>query len=299
MADSFGAAEGLAARGLIDAALQEDLGEAGDVTSNALIPGDAISRLAIVARRPGVIAGLPIAGLVFERMGVDVDVAVQRADGSEVEGGTTIATLDGPTRALLTGERTVLNFLTHLSGVATLTRQFVDAVAGTRAEILDTRKTIPGWRVLQKYAVRCGGGANHRIGLFDAVLIKDNHLAAWREAEPGGGSLAGAVRHVRSVTPAGTPVEIEVDSLAQLQDVLEAAPEIVLLDNMSPELMREAVALRDRMSPRTQLEASGGVSLATVRSIAETGVERISIGALTHSAPALDIAFDWAGAERA
>jgi nicotinate-nucleotide pyrophosphorylase (carboxylating) len=296
MTTSLGAAEGLAARALIDAALQEDLGEAGDVTSNAMIPGGSHSRLAIVCRKPGVIAGLPIVQLVFDRMGVEVELTVERADGSIVEGGTTIAVLSGPTRGLLTGERTVLNFLTHLSGVATLTRQFVKAVAETRAVILDTRKTIPGWRVLQKYAVRCGGGTNHRMGLFDAVLIKDNHLAAWRDAAQEDGGLAAAIRHSRSLVRPGMRIEIEVDTLAQLEDALAAAPEIVLLDNMSPAQLRAAVELRDRLSPATQLEASGGVTLETVREIAGTGVDRISIGALTHSAPALDIAFDWAGA---
>jgi len=187
----------------------------------------------------------------------------------------------------------VLNFLTALSGVATLTRRFVDETAGTRARIYDTRKTWPGWRVLQKYAVRCGGGVNHRMGLFDAVLIKDNHLAAWRESQGAAGTLAAAVKHVRANTPPGTSVEIEVDSLEQLADALSAAPEIVLLDNLDADRMREAVSLRDRLSPGTELEASGGVTLETVGAIARTGVERISAGALTHSAPALDIAFDW------
>lgn len=211
-------------------------------------------------------------------------------DGERVDRGTIIAEVDGPLFQLLVAERTMLNFLTHLSGIATLTRKFVDAVAGTRAKILDTRKTLPGWRLLQKYAVRCGGGANHRLGLYDGVLIKDNHLAAWTQSK----SIAAAVEAARNRWP-NVPVEVEVESLAQLQDALAGSPSIVLLDNMSCATMAEAVALRDRLAPGVQLEASGGVSLDNVAEIARTGVDRISIGALTHSAPALDLAFDWKG----
>ena len=183
----------------------------------------------------------------------------------------------------------MLNFMTHLSGIATLTKTFVDCVKGTRARILDTRKTLPGWRLLQKYAVRCGGGLNHRMGLYDGVLIKDNHLAAWTESA----SIAEAVRSARSLSPAGISIEVEVDTLPQLRDALQGSPDIVLLDNMTVETLSEAVAIRDRVAPNVQLEASGGVNLGTVTAIAQTGVERISVGALTHSAPALDLGFDW------
>jgi nicotinate-nucleotide pyrophosphorylase (carboxylating) len=192
-------------------------------------------------------------------------------------------------RALLTGERTALNFLQRLSGVATLTRRYVDA-AGSRAKILDTRKTTPGWRVLEKYAVRCGGGHNHRMGLFDGILIKDNHLAALGR-EPG--AITKAVSAARAEAGGGLPVEIEVDRLEQLEEALACRPEIILLDNMSDEQMREAVARRAAVAPGVQLEASGGITLERIPAIAATGVDRISVGALTHSAPALDIALDY------
>jgi nicotinate-nucleotide pyrophosphorylase (carboxylating) len=296
----FGAAESAAAEQLIALALREDLADSGDLTSRALIPAALRGRVAVVMRRPGVLAGLPLIERVFAALDAGVDVELLRLDGQRVQRDDVVAEISGPTRALLSGERTVLNFLTALSGVATLTRRFVDETAGTRARIYDTRKTWPGWRVLQKYAVRCGGGVNHRMGLFDAVLIKDNHLAAWRDDRGAAGTLAAAVQHVGAHTPPGTSVEIEVDSLEQLADALQAAPEIVLLDNMDTDQIAEAVALRDRVSPRTELEASGGVSLEAVAAIARTGVERISVGALTHSAPALDIAFDWSvGAQQA
>lgn len=284
-------AERADAERLIQLALQEDLGERGDLTSQVLIPPEARGCVQIVARRAGVVAGLPVVKLVFEQLEGRVQLDVRTSDGAAVAPGAVIAELSGPVQSLLTGERTALNFLTHLSGVASLTRQFVEAVAGTRAVILDTRKTLPGYRRLQKYAVRCGGGCNHRLGLFDAVLIKDNHLAAW--ATDPAHTLAEAVRAARSRVPPDVTVEIEVDSLTQLRQVLPAEPDIVLLDNMSASDMREAVALRNQLAPGVLLEASGGVTLATVRSIAETGVERISVGTLTHSAPALDLAFDW------
>lgn len=276
---------------LIRLALEEDLGTSGDITSTTLIPADAQGAVQIAARRAGVLAGLPLVALVFEQLDPSVQLEIRASDGTVVRPGAVIAELSGPVRSLLTGERTALNFLTHLSGIASLTRQFVDAVAGTRAVILDTRKTLPGYRRLQKYAVRCGGGRNHRQGLFDAVLIKDNHLAAW-STDPAH-TLADAIRAARSRVPSDVTVEIEVDSLTQLREALPAGPDMVLLDNMPPPEMREAVALRNQMAPGVLLEASGGVTLANVRSIAETGVERISVGTLTHSAPALDLAFDW------
>ena len=288
----FGPDERHAAQVLIDLALAEDLRDAGDITSTALIDASARGVVAVVARENGVLSGLPVAEQVMAAVDPDVEFKQLAIDGQRIVAGTTVATLTGRVRSLLAGERTILNFVTHLSGVATLTHTFVDAVSGTRAQILDTRKTLPGWRVLQKYAVRCGGGVNHRLGLFDAVLIKDNHLAAWSNA-PGHPGLAAAIERARQMTGHGTPIEVEVDTLDQLRDVLPAAPDYVLLDNMTPETLHEAVMIRDQMAPAVLLEASGGVTLATVRAIAESGVDRISVGALTHSAPALDVGFDW------
>lgn len=279
---------------LIDLALAEDLGEAGDITTRALIPDNECASVQIVARQAGVVAGVPLAVQVFAKVDPAVAVDVRINDGQAVRGGSIVAELTGPLPSLLTGERTALNFLTHLSGVASLTRLFADAVAGTRAGVYDTRKTLPGWRVLEKYAVRVGGGRNHRVGLFDMVLIKDNHLAGWLANEPGR-TIAGAVRAARACVGPNVPVEVEVESLEQLRDALTGRPDIVLLDNMSCALLREAVAIRDATAPAVELEASGGVTLETVAEIARTGVERISAGALTHSAVALDLAFDWAG----
>jgi nicotinate-nucleotide pyrophosphorylase (carboxylating) len=294
MLTGFGQSERAAAETLIGLALAEDLAEAGDLTSNALIAANEAGEVNVVARKPGVIAGEPIGALVFERLFPPAKWTRVVADGERVSPGAVIATVSGPLRTLLTGERTALNFLTHLGGIASLTRQFVDAAAGTRARILDTRKTHPGYRILEKYAVRCGGGTNHRMGLYDGVLIKDNHLAGWSEYHRGG-TLADAVRQAQKSCGPGVSLEVEVDTLEQLEDVLRAAPQIVLLDNMSPDQMRRAVEIRDRTQPGTLLEASGGVTLETIPAIARTGVERISSGALTHSAPALDIAFDWKG----
>ncbi len=291
MEQSFGNEERLRAIDLIACALEEDLRGASDLTSVALVPEDQPGTVQIVARRRGVVCGLPIVAAVFEKVDHAVEIDLLARDGELVEPGRVLANLTGPVRGLLTGERTVLNFLTALSGVATLTRQFVEAVAGTRALILDTRKTWPGWRSLQKYAVRCGGGTNHRIGLYDGILIKDNHLASWRTHSPDG-SVAAAIRHARNRWP-GKPVEVEVDTIGQLNDALHERPEIVLLDNMQLDQLREAIAVRDRFAPGVLLEASGGVNLGTIAAIAATGVERISIGAVTHSAPAMDIAFDW------
>jgi nicotinate-nucleotide pyrophosphorylase (carboxylating) len=283
-----------AAGTLISLAFEEDLGAAGDLTSAALIDPAARATVQVVARQPGVLAGVPLIADVFGRLDPRVTVEARASDGDRLERGTIVADVSGPVRSLLTGERTMLNLLTHLSGIATQTRRYVDAVAGCRAVLLDTRKTLPGYRRLQKYAVRCGGGCNHRMGLYDAILIKDNHLAAWTSA--GGRTIADAIATARSAAPAGVTVEIEVDSLVQLQAALPLGPDIVLLDNMPPPLLRQAVALRDELAPGVLLEASGGITLDTVRAVAETGVDRISVGALTHSAPGLDLAFDWSGA---
>ncbi len=288
----FGEIEREAAAQLIALALAEDLGTSSDLTTEALIPPDQTGSVEIVARASGVLAGLPVVEMVLTEVDATVEFRSQTGDGELLAPGQVMAQISGPVRSLLAAERTCLNFLSHLSGVATLTRQYVEAIAGSHADIYDTRKTLPGWRALEKYAVTAGGGKNHRMGLYDMILIKDNHLAGWRAAD-GDHSLASAVRAAQTHAPAGTDIEIEVDTLEQLADALVGEPDIVLLDNMSLDQMREAVALRNERAPGVELEASGGVSLETVAAIAATGVERISVGALTHSAPALDLAFDW------
>ncbi len=255
--------------------LAEDVG-AGDVTSTAVIDEDAVCEARIVVKEPGVVCGLRAVAAVFDALGTRLEPLV--ADGDRVEPGP-VACVEGPARAVLTGERLALNLLGRLSGIATLTRRYVDAVDGTGATILDTRKTTPGLRELEKEAVRCGGGTNHRLGLDDGVLIKDNHL----RLAP---SIAEAVRRARST---GLPVEVECDALEQVGEGLAAGADRILLDNMSLDELRAAVSLA---AGRTELEASGGVSLDTVRAIAETGVDFISVGALTHSAPALDVSLE-------
>jgi len=279
--------EQAACRRLVELALAEDLGPTGDRTSAALIPADQAAAAAFVARTGGVVAGLPAARIVCEAVG-PLRFEPRVNDGDRVERGAVLATVSGTLRDILAAERTALNFLQRLSGVATLTRKYVDAVAGLRAKVLDTRKTTPGWRLLEKYAVRMGGGTNHRIGLYDGILIKDNHLAGL------GGDIPKAIAAARGFPGnAGLPVVVEVETLDQLDAALPCRPEVVLLDNMTTETMRAAVARRDVVAPGTLLEASGGVNLVTIRDIAATGVDRISVGALTHSAPALDIALDY------
>jgi nicotinate-nucleotide pyrophosphorylase (carboxylating) len=276
----------------------------GDCTSAALVPEDAIGRAEVVVRQPGTIAGLPAAAIVLAEIGPQIRWLCRVEEGSRVEPGRRVARIEGPARGMLTAERTLLNLLGRLSGIATLTQRYVERIAGTRARIYDTRKTTPGWRRLEKYAVRVGGGRNHRTGLFDAVLIKDNHLAFAADSAFGGPapfSPAAAVRQAREWlrdraadgVPSGMIVEVEVDTLQQLDEVLPAGPDIVLLDNMSPDQLREAVARRDAAYPEVELEASGGIDLETVRAVAQTGVERISIGALTHAAVSLDLGLDW------
>jgi len=281
-----------AARVLAGMSLQEDLRDVGDVTSLSTIPADLTATVNIVSRQHGVVCGLVVLPIVFSELSASVTARFYVHDGDPVTEQTLIASITGPVRALLTGERTVLNFMTLLSGIASRTAMFVAEVQHTKAVILDTRKTFPGYRLLQKYAVRCGGGTNHRMGLYDGILIKDNHIAA-----RGDSTCAAAVKDSRRYARAhnlNPKIEIEVDSLEQLHDALTEAPEIILLDNMSPATMKQAVAIRDISASRsTQLEASGSVTLQTVRAIAESGVDRISIGSLTHSSPALDIGFDW------
>lgn len=277
---------------LLDAAFQEDLHDAGDITSQSIISAGTAARASVTLRQPGVIAGLPIANrLCEEDSGLSIELRVK--DGQQCQAGQTLAIIEGDLRGLLSIERTMLNILGRLSGIATLTRQYVDAIADTNAVICDTRKTTPGLRNLEKYAVRCGGGTLHRLGLFDAALYKDNHLAGI-PLDQLGGRLAEAARQVRERHEVRF-VEVEVDNFDQLQIVLNIERgliDFVLLDNMPPDKLREAVRMRDALNPAVKLEASGGVNLNTVRAIAESGVDRISVGALTHSAPCLDIGLD-------
>lgn len=269
---------------MLERALAEDLGRAGDITSGATIPADHRAVGRVVARAPGRIAGLAQATRAFTLLDPAVEVRLIVHDGADVAAGGVLAEVAGPTRSLLGAERTCLNLLGLLSGVATATAAMVRRIEGTRAGIVDTRKTLPGLRALQKYAVRCGGGANHRFGLDDAVLIKDNHVAAV-------GSVAGAIKAARSAVGHMVKIECEVDTLDQLDEALAAGVDAVLLDNMTPDHLRAAV---DRVSGRCITEASGGVTPETVRAIAESGVDLISMGWLTHSAPQLDIGFDLA-----
>lgn len=287
----FGEAEAQNAGTLIDLALAEDLGQVGDITSTATIPSQAQGHAHFVARAPGVLAGLPVVERLVDHFQLGSGWSPHRTDGQRLEKGNVIADIAGPVRSILALERTALNFLQRLSGIATLTAWFVEAVEGTPAGIYDTRKTTPGWRVLEKYAVRCGGGRNHRMGLHDAILIKDNHLA-WLRWRGGADPIAPAVAAARAHALESTVIEVEVDSLEQLDCALRCGPDIILLDNLGPEALIEAVGRRNAVAPEIELEASGGVTLETVRDLARTGVDRISVGALTHSAPALDIALD-------
>jgi nicotinate-nucleotide pyrophosphorylase (carboxylating) len=267
---------------LVRRALDEDLLGGLDVTSVATVPFDQEGVADVVARQHGVVAGLPVAAAVFE-LAADDDVVVtmHAADGDEVLPGDKVLTATGLTRTLLTAERTALNIACHLSGIATQTRTWVDAVSGTKARILDTRKTTPGLRALEKYAVRCGGGSGYRMGLSDAAMVKDNHVVA-------AGGVANAYRAVRETFP-DVPVEVECDSVEQVRAAIEAGADLLLLDNMTTPQLREAVAAA---AGRARLEASGGLSLARAREVAEAGVDYLSVGALTHSAPVLDLGFD-------
>jgi nicotinate-nucleotide pyrophosphorylase (carboxylating) len=287
----FGPSEARNADALLAMALAEDLGQVGDMTSAATIPSKARGNARFVARAPGVLAGLPVVVRLLEQFQLTAGWKPYSSDGNELQQGTVIAELGGPMRSILALERTALNFLQRLSGIATLTARFVAAVQGTGAVILDTRKTTPGWRTLEKYAVRCGGGRNHRMGLFDAVLIKDNHLA-FLQSQGRDGAIAAAIAAARAHAPGAAFLEIEVDSLEQFEHALACKPDIILLDNLGPEALAQAVRRRDEVAPEIELEASGGVNLETVAALARTGVDRISAGALTHSAPALDIALD-------
>ncbi len=270
-------------REIVRRALAEDLGRAGDITTNSVVGPDVILSAAVKAREGGRIAGIDLAAAVFRELDAEIELRVEKGDGCDVVGGDEILFVEGNARAVLTAERTALNFLGHLSGVATATRSLVEAVRGTRAQVCCTRKTTPGLRSLEKYAVRVGGGTNHRFGLDDAVLIKDNHIAI-------GGGIEPAVRAARSKIGHMVKLEVEVDTLEQLDQALAAGAEIILLDNMAPEQLREAVK---RNAGRAVLEASGGIHLESVRAVAEAGVDLISSGWITHSAACLDLGLDF------
>jgi nicotinate-nucleotide pyrophosphorylase (carboxylating) len=267
---------------LLELGLAEDLGP-GDATSQALIPPTAQGSARLEARHALCAAGLPVAAEVFARLGARLEAQVD--DGAQLDAGAIAARVTGPARAILAGERTALNFLQRLCGIATLTRRYCEAVRGTRAQIVDTRKTTPGWRTLEKYAVRCGGGANHRIGLYDGILIKDNHIAAV-------GGVADAVKRAREHGSRHLRIRVEVESLDQARAALEAGADGLLIDNQPAEAIRAIVEL---VAGRARTEASGGINLQTVAGVARTGVDEISVGALTHSAPAADLALEWEG----
>lgn len=268
---------------VIEAALAEDIGS-GDITSAAVIPADLHFHGVMAAREAMVVAGLPLVTEVFRRVVPEAKVALRAKDGDLIEAGSVLAELNGPAAGMLTAERTALNLLQHLSGIATLTRRYVDEMAGSHAMLLDTRKTIPGLRQLAKYASRMGGARNHRMGLYDGVLIKDNHIAVC-------GGVAEAVRRAKIAT--SLPVEVECDRLDQVAEAVEAGADIILLDNMTSEILRQAVAL---VAGRAKTEASGGVTLDSIKAIAASGVDFVSVGRLTQSAPAVDIGLDWSPA---
>jgi nicotinate-nucleotide pyrophosphorylase (carboxylating) len=273
-------------RKLVRMALDED-SRLGDVTTLATVPADARSQASMLVRESAVIAGLDLAVAAFRELDPQAKINLRCADGQSVDAKSVLLEITGRTQALLTAERVALNFVQRLSGVATLTSKFVELIKGTRAKILDTRKTTPGLRRIEKYAVACGGGQNHRFGLFDMVLIKDNHLAALRESRPN--AIAAAISCAREQYPK-LSIEVEADRIEQVEQAVKAGADIILLDNMSLEDLRKSVAL---VGERAKTEASGGVTLGTVRAIAETGVDFISVGALTHSARAIDIGLDF------
>jgi nicotinate-nucleotide pyrophosphorylase (carboxylating) len=264
------------------AALEEDLGRAGDITTQATIPASASATAVIATREHGVVAGLPLARAAFRLLDPNITFECCMDDGARVMRGDVVARISGPARAILSAERVALNYLGRIGGIATLTWHYAARISHTKARVCDTRKTTPGLRAFEKYAVRCGGGANHRFGLDDAVLIKDNHIAV-------AGGVAAALRAAKAHGGHLVKIEIEVDTLDQLREVLDEGADAILLDNMTLEQLREAVSL---IGGRMTVEASGGVTLDTIAAIAETGVDLISVGALTHSAPALDLGLD-------
>jgi len=283
-------------RAIVRLAWLEDLDNQSDWTTVCLVPEQQIATADIVVREAAIVAGIPALVAALDEMKAEVVLSPRVADGDVVEAGSVLATLHGNARDLLSSERILLNLIARLMGIATLARQYADVVRDTHASVYDTRKTTPGWRRLEKYAVRCGGAKNHRTGLFDAILIKDNHLAQRDNTQNSAGE---AVRQAKKfLNESGAPakdllVEVEVDTLTQLAEVLPEHPHIVLLDNMSTERLVKAVELRDRLAPQVQLEASGGMTLENLRAVARTGIERISVGALTHSTRSLDVGLDW------
>jgi nicotinate-nucleotide pyrophosphorylase (carboxylating) len=289
----FNAQETDACRRLIKLAIDEDLGVEGDLTSRALIPADRTGKAVFISRASGTLAGVAAASLVFEAIDPRVIFRPILRDGEILVEASRIASVSGSLRSILAAERIALNFMQHLCAVATQTRRYVQAVAGISCQILDTRKTTPGWRLLEKYAVRCGGGSNHRMGLYGAILIKDNHLAGLRITDCGL-RFAEAVRRAGEIHGGDVPIELEVEDLEQFDAAIACKPRIIMLDNMSLDELREAVRRRNHCGQQeVLLEASGGITLLNVRAVAETGVDRISIGALTHSVQALDIALEY------
>ncbi len=280
-------------------AIREDLDRGFDITTVSIVPPELGAEASIIARVAGVAAGIDLIPWIVEALNCPIEVQIDCHDGQTFEAKQTLAVLRGTARDVLTCERTILNFIGRLCGIATWTRKHVDCIAGLSTRLYDTRKTTPGWRRLEKYAVQCGGGHNHRSGLYDAILIKDNHLACYQRVTGHLLNPAEAVQKARQFlssqpgVDSDAMVEIEVDSLEQLAEALKADPDIVLLDNMKPDLLRQAVQMRNQANPAVQLEASGGVNLNTLRSIAEAGVDRVSVGALTHSAVNLDLGLDW------
>ncbi len=272
----------------VRAALAEDVGS-GDVTTLATVPENSTCRAVMRARESLVVAGIAFAETAFRELSSEIKTSISIADGAKAGSGDVLLTVTGSTRAILSAERVALNYVQRLSGVATAAAQYVEAIRGTQAHILDTRKTTPGWRTFEKYAVACGGARNHRIGLFDMVLIKDNHLAALRDVKPN--AVAAAVQRARAKFPQ-LKVEVEADTLEQVAQAAESGADFILLDNMKPDQLRASVQL---VAGRAQTEASGGVNLKTVRAIAESGVDFISVGAITHSARAVDIGLDFEG----
>jgi nicotinate-nucleotide pyrophosphorylase (carboxylating) len=273
-------------RAAVRLALAEDIGS-GDATTLATVPANATAKAVMRAREPLVVAGIQFAEIAFRELSPKIKIEKLSRDGIRIAAGKTLLKISGPARAILTAERVALNFVQRLSGVATLTSQFVETIKGTRAQILDTRKTTPGWRRFEKYAVTCGGGKNHRIGLFDMILIKDNHLAALRNEKPN--AIATAISRAQKKFPK-LKIEVEADTLKQVEQAVAARADFILLDNMDLKQLRAAVKI---VNGRAKTEASGGVNLKTVRAIAETGVDFISVGALTHSARAVDIGLDF------
>ncbi len=274
---------------LLRMALEEDIGS-GDATSIATVPFEMEARAMMVARQPMTVCGLTVAQQVFKEIDPTITVVACVMDGRQVSGGEELLHIVGPARSILTAERTALNFVQRLSGVATQTARFVQAIAGTNAKILDTRKTTPGWRKLEKYAVACGGGTNHRTGLYDLILIKDNHLTALRQQTDR--AIMAAVQRSREAFP-HLKVEVEADTLDDVAEAVESGADIILLDNMPPDTIRQALS---RIAGRAKTEASGGITLQTIRAVAETGVDYISVGALTHSAISTDVALDFVSA---